>query len=181
MVYRSKGFTLFELMITMAIVAIVAALAIPAFTEQIRNNRSVSLANEFVDSISFARAQAVSRPARISICASNNGTTCVGDWEDGYIVFVDEAVNDVAAVPVLGEILKYSQESDGEVEMAAAYGGTATNFIRFTSLGTLARMSPDPLTINTKITKCTGSYARAITITLAGQTTVQSQDCNITF
>lgn len=181
MVYRNKGFTLVELIITVAVVAIVAGIAVPSFTEQIRNNRSISIANEFVDVIGFARAQSVSRPARISICASNNGTACAGDWADGYIVFVDEAVSDAAAAPEVGEILKWSQESDGEVEMVAAYGGTATNFIRFTSIGTLARMSPNPLTINTKITKCKGNYARAITITLAGQTTVLPQDCNITF
>lgn len=181
MVYRNKGFTLFELMITMAVVGIVAALAIPGFTEQIRNSRSVNIANEFVDTISFARVQAASRPARVSICASNNGTACVGDWKDGYIVFVDDAASDTAVPPIVGLVLKYSQKAKGEVEMKAAHGNAATNFIRFTSIGTLARLSADALTVNTKITKCKGNYSRAITITLAGQMTVLPQDCNITF
>lgn len=181
MVYQNKGFTVIELMITVAVLAIVVAIAVPSFTEQIRNNRSVSIANEFVDTISFARAQAASRPARISICASNDGETCTGNWADGYIVFIDTVATDTTVPPAVGQVLKYSQRARGEVEMVAAFGANATNFIRFTSIGTLARLSVDPLTIKSKITNCKGNYSRAITITLAGQTTVLPQDCNLAF
>jgi type IV fimbrial biogenesis protein FimT len=181
MAYQSRGFTVIELMITVAVVAIVAAIAVPSFTEQIRNNRSVSIANEFIDTVSFARAQAVSRPARISICASSDQETCTGDWKDGYIVFIDTAATDTTVPPEEGEILKVIQITRPDVEIVAAFDETSTTFIRFTSIGTLARISADPLTIQTKVTDCKGNYARSIAITLAGQTTAVPQDCNVAF
>lgn len=168
-------------MITIAVVAVVAAIAIPSFTDQIRNNRSVSIANEFIETMSFARVQAASRPARVTVCASKDGTTCTGSWEEGYIVFVDTAATDTTTPPEIGEILKYIQKAKGDVEMVAAYGSTAASFIRFTPTGTLARIDVNPLIIKTKITRCKGNYARVIGVTLAGQTTVTPQDCSEAF
>ena len=178
MAFKYNGFTIIELLVTTAVIALVAAIAIPSFTEQIRNNRSITIANEFIDTVSFARAQAVSRPASISICASSDQETCTGNWKDGYIVFVDNAATDTTVPPEVGTILKAIQTTRPDVEMTAAFGENDTNFIRFTSLGVLARISADPLTIKTKVTHCKGDYARSISITLAGQTTASPQDCS---
>lgn len=176
---RGKGFTLIELMIAIAVMAIIAGIAIPRFNEQILNNRSVDLAEELVDAIGFARSQAVSRPARISICASNTGTTCEGLWSEGYIVFVDNVTSDTTTPADLGVILKFSQRARGNPEISVAFGETPTSLIRFTSTGTLARLSTDALKINTKMADCKGNYAREISITLAGQSTVIPRGCEI--
>lgn len=180
MIFSNRGFTLVELMVTIAVVAIVIGIAIPSFNLMIVNNRSVSIANEFSDTLSFARAQAVTRPARISICASDTGTSCAGDWTDGYIVFIDNADSDTAVDPDVGEILKYSQKPKGNLEFTVGYGddgATPTSFFRFTSAGTLARLNNEVLKINSEMVDCKGDYAREISITLAGQTIMQPKAC----
>jgi type IV fimbrial biogenesis protein FimT len=182
MAFQSKGFTVIELMVAVTVLSVVIAIALPSFTEQVRNNRSITVANEFIDTVSFARAQAVSRPARISICASDDQKTCTGDWKDGYIVFIDKKATTDTAVPPEDpdeeDILKVIQITKPDVELTASFGETPTDFIRFTSLGTLARISADPLTVKTKITDCKGNYARSIGITLSGQTTASPLDCS---
>lgn len=80
---RPGGFTLLELMITLAVVAILAALATPSFTGVINSNRLTGQANELVAGIQMARSEAVRRNRRITLCRSTDGATCanaVGKW-----------------------------------------------------------------------------------------------------
>ncbi|HWP94287.1 MAG TPA: GspH/FimT family pseudopilin [Gammaproteobacteria bacterium] len=92
---RSYGFTLIELMVVVALVAILATVAIPGFREMIANNRQVSRLNEIVASLHLARSEAVKSGASVSVCASAgpNYDACSGvnAWEDGWIVFVENA------------------------------------------------------------------------------------------
>ena len=88
----SRGFTLLELMVTIAILAIVAGIGVPSFIRTIENNRVQTAANNFFLSIIQARNEAVKRNAQVVLCKSDDGTGCVtsGDWEQGWIGFVSE-------------------------------------------------------------------------------------------
>jgi type IV fimbrial biogenesis protein FimT len=85
------GFTLIELMVTIAIAAIVMGLAIPSFNTAIKNNRLTAVTNDFITTLNFARSEAVKRGQRITICKSSDGATCVinttSDWSQGWMVF----------------------------------------------------------------------------------------------
>ncbi|GAB1407093.1 hypothetical protein MASR1M8_10120 [Thermomonas brevis] len=74
--FRGKGFTLVELMVTVAVLAIVATLAVPSFNNLIRGNRLVSSANEMVTLLQTARAAAIGHRARVLVCPSDDGSTC---------------------------------------------------------------------------------------------------------
>lgn len=174
---QASGFTLFELLITVAIAGIVAGLAIPSFNTMIRNNSSISVSNEFSDSLGYARSEAIKRANRVSVCASKAGTACDGEWKQGYIVFVDTATSDTAAAPIVGPVLKYWQPPKGAIEFKVEFGGTATNFFRYTSTGTLARVSANPLTASIKLTGCQGNYARNISINASGQVSASPTSC----
>jgi type IV fimbrial biogenesis protein FimT len=73
-----QGFTLVELAVTVAVIAIVATIAVPSFNNLIRGNRLTSSANEMVSMLQTARIAAVSKRTSVSVCPSADGATCSG-------------------------------------------------------------------------------------------------------
>jgi type IV fimbrial biogenesis protein FimT len=96
---QNQGLTLIELMITLGIAAILMGIAIPSFTNQIRDNRNVTTINSLAASLSLARAEALRRGKAVSVCPSNNGTSCSGTWQDGWIVLLD-SITATGSAPV---------------------------------------------------------------------------------
>jgi type IV fimbrial biogenesis protein FimT len=74
-----RGFTLIELMVTLAVVAIVTTLALPSFRITIMNNRLTTQANEFITDVNIARSEAVKQGNTITI-TSNNGNNWANGW-----------------------------------------------------------------------------------------------------
>ena len=91
----STGVTAIELMVTMAIIAILLAIAVPSFVGITQINRVASEINALSGDLQFARAEAIKEGLPVSICASANGTSCLGanTWNKGWIVFLDPNQN----------------------------------------------------------------------------------------
>lgn len=86
----SKGFTLLELMVTVAVMAIMAALAFPSFQGTLRSNRMATTSNELIAALSLARSEAIKNTRGAGVCASSVGTSCDGaSWAGGWMVFGD--------------------------------------------------------------------------------------------
>jgi len=81
---KIQGFTIIELMVTLAIAAILVSLAAPSFKDIIQNNRMTTQYNELLASLSVARSESIKRGEDV-IALSSNGN----NWEDGWTVFVD--------------------------------------------------------------------------------------------
>jgi len=93
---RAHGFSLIELVVTMAVAAILVTVAIPNMRSFIQNNRLITQTNNLIGDINYARSESLRRtsangqPLSIGICASTTGTACTGGtWAGGYMVFVD--------------------------------------------------------------------------------------------
>jgi type IV fimbrial biogenesis protein FimT len=80
----ARGFTLIELMVTLALMAIMMVLAAPSFITFQRNSQLTSTANNFLASLSAARAEAMKRQLRTFVIPLTPG-----DWSSGWMVFVD--------------------------------------------------------------------------------------------
>lgn len=86
---RSAGFSLVELMITVAVLAVIVAISAPSFTGVFNNNRLTAGANGLVTSLQTARSEALRRNAPVVVCRSTDGTNCdgaVGDWDQWITV-----------------------------------------------------------------------------------------------
>lgn len=86
------GMTLIELIVTVSIVAILAAFASPALSEMMENNRLTALNNQLVSNLNYVRGEAVKRAYDVTMCVRNStGSDCAGSggYHNGWIVFVD--------------------------------------------------------------------------------------------
>ncbi|MDI9239898.1 GspH/FimT family pseudopilin [Lysobacter sp. LF1] len=88
---RARGVTFVELMVVLVVLAILMGMAVPSF-EIVRNSsRLAAQTNELVTAVQLARSEAVTRRQWVSVCRSDDGTTCAAaatSW-DGWMVFVD--------------------------------------------------------------------------------------------
>lgn len=86
---RPFGFTLIELMVAIAIFAIIAGLAAPSFVEMLRRNRIAVASNELLVALQLARSEAIKHRRQVIVCARNeHGTACVNNanWAGGWLV-----------------------------------------------------------------------------------------------
>ncbi|MFZ5486616.1 MAG: GspH/FimT family pseudopilin [Burkholderiaceae bacterium] len=83
------GFTLIELMVSIAIVAIMLVVAAPSFRNFIRNSELTSLTNKLLAAINAARSEAMKYGQNAMVVPANGGN----DWTQGWIVFVDSNRN----------------------------------------------------------------------------------------
>lgn len=82
------GVTLIEAMVTVAVLAILAALAIPSFTPMLLNNRQSAQSTAFANALNFSRSTALQQKVNVQICplGAAGSTTCGSNWGLGWIV-----------------------------------------------------------------------------------------------
>ncbi|MGM0517415.1 MAG: GspH/FimT family pseudopilin [Pseudomonadota bacterium] len=127
---KSHGFSLIELMMVLVVAAILLGIAIPSFTEIIKNNRLTSQTNSLLTSFSLARAEAITRRTTVAVCTPQAGAnSCQAStaWQDGWVVFVDEGKDGNWADD---ELLQQSGPLEGGNTLSAG-----RNVVRFGSDG----------------------------------------------
>ena len=88
---RQAGFTLIELMIAVALSAILLSMAVPAMNTFVSNSRQTGMMNDFLASMHMARSTAITMNTRVTVCPSSNGDDCEAvPWDEGWIAFTDD-------------------------------------------------------------------------------------------
>jgi type IV fimbrial biogenesis protein FimT len=83
---RACGFTLIELMVTIAVAAVMLMVGVPSFVRLMANTREASAANSLVNAFEYARNAALRGGQPVTICptASPSNTACSADWNTGW-------------------------------------------------------------------------------------------------
>lgn len=89
---KAIGFTLLELLITLAVVAIIVSIGAPSLSGGLNDSRLRTSANSLQSALSAARSTAVAKGVIVTVCKSTTSQTCASgsDWAEGWIVFVDK-------------------------------------------------------------------------------------------
>lgn len=176
---RQRGFSLVELMVTIAIVAILVAIAFPSFESTFRSNRLATSTNEMLASISLARSEAVRSTRGSGICASDDGSVCDGDWSDGWIVWLDETGGSPAVFDEGVDTVVRHVEGRERLNISLLNSGGAN----ITSVGFDPRGRPSlanlPLRWELTPDSCPagGEWVRVIEVTMAGQIKSIKESC----
>lgn len=92
----APGFTLVELMVTVAVLGILAVIAAPSMITMINNGRIVGQTEEMVALLQLARAEAVRRNTRVSVCG--NAACTSTNWAEAVVVHPDGTADDPAVI-----------------------------------------------------------------------------------
>ncbi|PWN57364.1 GspH/FimT family pseudopilin [Abyssibacter profundi] len=103
---RHRGLTLIELVISIAIAAIILSIAVPSFLDLIRDWRRTGTLNTVVMSFQLARSESIKNGRDVVVCSRASAGTCgsTSDWSKGWIVF-ENADQDDPPVIDSGETL----------------------------------------------------------------------------
>jgi len=99
---KNHGFTLLEMLITIAVLAVVTALAAPGFRSIIQNNRATTITNDIVTAVQLARSESIRRRINITVCRSNSTQTACDNgtnWSAGWLVLAGSTVLQAWAPP----------------------------------------------------------------------------------
>lgn len=158
------GFTLVELMITIAVLAIVMAIALPSFNDMTLGSKLRSQSNDLVAGAMLARSEAIKRNSAVRMCVSADGASCIaGGWEQGWVVFHD--ADDDGTLDAGETVMLQHQAAPSGFKIT----GTVAS-IRFQGTGVGATQAT--LTA-CRATPSVGGQEREVTISLTGRASVK--------
>lgn len=176
---QGKGFTLIEIQITVAILAVLTAVAVPSFQKFIESNQVASRATRFMTALQFMRIEAVKRNTTVRMCQSDQGILCDGDsWQDDWLIWVDSELDGSHEAGDVQEVLRvFVSLSDG----VGLDNSRDLEWIGYRFDGTIVGSSG---LANSTWTFCPrsgdGEYARKVVINRVGRARrVVGADCDV--
>lgn len=161
---RSKGFTLIELMITVAILGVILGLAAPAMGDFAVRQRVSSQTSELMLALAFARSEAVKQNSEIAVLPVNNAAT---GWAEGWCVGPANSMPDCAS----NNRLRIFEPKTG-VTVSSNFL-QATNKLVFQRDGTCSLCGSTPFKITSTKLKADPADARCIDINRQGRSSIR--------
>ncbi|MGB5256750.1 MAG: GspH/FimT family pseudopilin [Woeseiaceae bacterium] len=156
MARRSTGYSLYELLVTTSVVAMLVAIGVPSFEAMLARQRQLVEINALFHAIHLARKESIMRRKVVSICPSRDGLQCLDatDWTAGWLMFENKDRDSPPHVDANEPVLRRHDVSGSVVIRANRRAFTLrSTFLRATN-GTIVvcdragRIPPKGLVIN---------------------------------
>lgn len=177
---HQQGLTLVELIVTLALGAIVMTMGVPSFSAAIDRYRLTSEVNRFVSNVQLARSEAMKRNQVVSICRSINGSTCGGNadyvYEDGWLLYADSTGRDNNYHSSNDSLIQVADSTAGDVTIRSNTAGN--RWLSFSATGMLAENSSAEYRFCVDLQNSNSIPGRKLTISLSGQPRLEELDSN---
>jgi type IV fimbrial biogenesis protein FimT len=167
---RITGFTLYELLVAMAIGAVIVVLGVPSFSGTLDNQRMTSATNELVMSLNLAKSEAIKRVSYVSVCKTDDFKSCTdGDsrWDDGWIVFANATTANLDSIDGDDVVIRVYPALRDSLTITPT--GTIDGFISFRPTGTIGTSAANMTGTLTTCDERGASNARGILLEPSGQ------------
>jgi type IV fimbrial biogenesis protein FimT len=190
------GYTIIELMVVVAIVAIVIVFGIPSYRSVTTQNRMAGVINDIATDVELARSAAIKQGLPVTICPSANASTppagatpsCSdnANWSTGWIVFIDPSGNHTFNPDSGDTLLRAHAGFQGTDTLTGSFSDAATGpFAGEISYLTFNRMGGTSINNTTNFAALslhdagnTLAWRRCLVVSYAGMGTVQTQSTN---
>lgn len=87
---KQPGFSLLELLVTIAIFSLLAAIALPSFTHSLSEHKTKRKTKDLLTLLHLARSEAITEGALMTVCPLNEANKCIKDWNNSPVsLFMD--------------------------------------------------------------------------------------------
>jgi type IV fimbrial biogenesis protein FimT len=126
---KEAGFSLIELVVTLSVLAIILAIALPSFAAMLQGSRASSTYHLLTTSLAAARLRAIKDNAPITVCPSIDGRTCRGDtiWSDGWILYQDPGHDEQPRTEAM--VIQRFEGVDDGLRLRSTAGRTRVRFL----------------------------------------------------
>jgi type IV fimbrial biogenesis protein FimT len=166
---RDHGVTLIEILITLAIGAVLMASAVASFQGALERLRLTTTTNELVLAVNLARTEATSRHTRVAIVPQ-----VANDWASGSHVFID--ANDNGLLDAGETIVRTFDRVPARMTVNATFGGFDSHVLSFDHAGLLRRPGSNGMVLG-RMTLTAENNSRTLCFSAASMRTVQAAAC----
>lgn len=151
-----------ELVVTVAVIAIVAGIAMPPMRDLIQRNQVAAEVNRLLSDLLFARNTAITRGRVVTLCRSSDQVACLsgsttGQFEKGWMTYMAPAARTSLAASAGFELLKVGETAGSDLEIRTV-GAQGPDFISFLPSGRIDPAAPGSIVINV----CHGGVSTAL-------------------
>ena len=169
--HEQSGVTFMETMVTIIIVAVLAAIAFPSYEYLVQNYRSRTISTDFNSALAFTRSEAVKQGSTVTICAASDptGTACGNNtnWSNGWIIFSDP--NNDGLIDNATDILRAQSTLAQNTTFTTNQARVTFNSRGFSANGAA--------TFNIGAPGCSGMHGRQFTLSNTGRVTITQVAC----
>lgn len=167
--------TVIELMVVIAIAAILIGLAIPSMKNVLDNQKLASVNNDLITALAIARSEAVRQKKHVTICSSSNGSTCktgatgIADWTEGWIVFANTSSGNLSRDTANEPLLSVFTAPKGISSITLSTSAGSPTLLSYRPNGTIGNIASNQQKLFTVCDNRGADNARSTLINRAGK------------